>query len=38
MNEEARDNIEDGDFEEVTARFEKMVKSDASEYFDVFEV
>ena len=38
MNEEARDNIEDDDFEEVTARFEKMVKSDASEYFDVFEV
>ncbi len=38
MNEEARDNIEDDDFEEATERFKMMVKSDASEYFDVFEV
>jgi tetratricopeptide (TPR) repeat protein len=38
MNEEARDNIEDDDFEEVAARFKKMVKSNTSEYFDVFEV
>ncbi len=38
MNEEARDNIEDDDFEEVAARFKKMVKSNSSEYFDVFEV
>jgi len=38
MNEEARDNIDDDDFEEVAARFEKMVKSNTSEYFDVFEV
>jgi len=37
MNEDARD-FEEDDFEEAVARFRKMVKSDASDYFDVYEV
>jgi tetratricopeptide (TPR) repeat protein len=38
MNEDARDNFEDDDFQEAVGRFRKMVKSNTSEYFDVFEV
>jgi tetratricopeptide (TPR) repeat protein len=38
MNEDARDNFEDDDFEEAVARFRKMVKTNTSKYFDVFEV
>ncbi len=38
MNENARDNFEEDDFEEAIARFKKMVKNHTSEYFDVFEV
>jgi tetratricopeptide (TPR) repeat protein len=38
MNEDARDNFEEDDFEEAVARFRKMVKSNTSKYFDVFEV
>lgn len=38
MNEDARDNFEEDDFQEAVARFRKMVKSDTSKYFDVFEV
>lgn len=37
MNEDARD-FEEDDFEEAVARFRKMVKSNTSNYFDVFEV
>jgi len=37
MNEDARD-FEEDDFEEAVARFRKMVKSNASDYFDVYEV
>ena len=38
MNENARDNFEEDDFEEAIARFKKMVKNHTSKYFDVFEV
>jgi tetratricopeptide (TPR) repeat protein len=38
MNEDARDNFEEDDFQEAVARFKKMVKSNTSKYFDVFEV
>ena len=38
MNEDARDNFEEDDFQEAIARFKKMVKSQTSKYFDVFEV
>ena len=38
MNEDARENFEEDDFQEAVARFKKMVKSDTSKYFDVFEV
>lgn len=38
MNEDAKDNFEEDDFEEAVARFRKMVKNNTSEYFDVFEV
>jgi tetratricopeptide (TPR) repeat protein len=38
MNEDARDNFEDDDFDEAVARFRKMVKTNTSKYFDVFEV
>jgi tetratricopeptide (TPR) repeat protein len=38
MNENARDNFEEDDFEEAVARFKKMVKNHTSKYFDVFEV
>jgi len=38
MNEDARDSFEEDDFQEAVARFKKMVKSNASKYFDVFEV
>lgn len=38
MNEDARDHFEDDDFEEAVARFRKMVKTNTSKYFDVFEV
>lgn len=38
MNEDARDNFEEDDFQEAITRFRKMVKSDTSKYFDVFEV
>ncbi|HAQ19793.1 MAG TPA: hypothetical protein DCR40_11250 [Prolixibacteraceae bacterium] len=38
MNEEARDSFEDDDFDEAVARFRKMVKTNTSKYFDVFEV
>jgi len=38
MNEDARDSFEDDDFDEAVARFKTMVKTNTSEYFDVFEV
>ena len=38
MNEDARDNFEEDDFQEAVARFKKMVKNNTSKYFDVFEV
>lgn len=38
MNEDARDNFEEDDFEEAVARFKKMVKTHTNKYFDVFEV
>jgi tetratricopeptide (TPR) repeat protein len=39
MNEDARDNFDDeDDFEEAVARFKKMVKTNSSGYFDVFEI
>lgn len=38
MNEDARDNFEDDDFQETVKRFKKMVKADTSKYFDVYEV
>ncbi|MDP2337539.1 MAG: tetratricopeptide repeat protein [Bacteroidota bacterium] len=38
MNEDARDNFEEDDFEEAVARFRKMVKNNTSNYFDVYEV
>lgn len=38
MNEDARDSFEEDDFQEAVARFKKMVKSNTSKYFDVFEV
>lgn len=38
MNEDARDSFEDDDFDEAVARFRKMVKTNTSKYFDVFEV
>ncbi|MFA5329047.1 MAG: tetratricopeptide repeat protein [Prolixibacteraceae bacterium] len=38
MNEDARDNFEDDDFQEAVKRFKKMVKAKTSKYFDVFEV
>jgi tetratricopeptide (TPR) repeat protein len=38
MNEDARDNFEEDDFQEAVARFKKMIKSNTSKYFDVFEV
>lgn len=38
MNEDARDNFEEDDFEEAIVRFKKMVKANASEYFDVYEI
>ena len=38
MNEDARDNFEEDDFQEAVARFKKMVKSHTSKYFDVYEV
>jgi tetratricopeptide (TPR) repeat protein len=38
MNEDARDNFEEDDFQESVARFKKMIKSKTSKYFDVFEV
>ena len=38
MNEDARDNFEEDDFQEAVARFKKMIKSNTSIYFDVFEV
>ncbi len=38
MNEDARENFEEDDFQEAVKRFKRMVKSDTSKYFDVFEV
>jgi len=38
MNEDARDNFEEDDFQESVARFKKMIKSKTSKYFDVSEV
>ncbi|MDP2113207.1 MAG: hypothetical protein Q8K69_04005 [Bacteroidota bacterium] len=39
MNEDARDrDIEEDDFREAITRFNKMVKNETSDYFDVFEV
>jgi tetratricopeptide (TPR) repeat protein len=38
MNDDARDNFEEDDFQEAIARFNKMIKNDTSEYFDVFEI
>ena len=38
MNEDARDNFEEDDFQESVARFKKMIKNRTSKYFDVFEV
>ncbi|MFY9153965.1 MAG: tetratricopeptide repeat protein [Prolixibacteraceae bacterium] len=38
MNEDARDNFEEDDFQEAVTRFKKMVKTNTTNYFDVFEV
>jgi tetratricopeptide (TPR) repeat protein len=38
MNEDARDNFEEEDFEEAIARFKKMSEENASVYFDVAEI
>jgi tetratricopeptide (TPR) repeat protein len=38
MNEDARDNFEEDDFQEAVTRFKKMVKNHTSKYFDVYEV
>lgn len=38
MNEDARDNFDEDNFEEAVARFRKMIKNHTSKYFDVYEV
>jgi tetratricopeptide (TPR) repeat protein len=38
MNEDARDNFEEDDFQEAVARFKKMIADNTSNYFDVVEI